>query len=570
MRSIYALFCFSMLIFGTIVFAVQAENMEGQKFNKLVDEYLDFQWKLSPLSATFNGIHTYDDQIESFALPEVRKNLDQNKQFVERFKIEIDRSKLNGSNQIDYDLIFQSLDSQEFSLNQSKDLERDPSTYPNIVSGIGFLMFSREYAPFPERMANLKKRMEKMPLILEAGKQNVKNPPKLWTEIAIETAKGGIGLYQQLIAPSAAQLPEADRKSFEAACSRVVAALESYQTYLEKDLLPRSNGDFADGRDRFVYRLNHFYLIDQTPEQIQAKAREVLEQTKKDMDALAKETDPNKTWWDILQNGKKNHFAANEVLPTYQKVTEKARQWVLDQKLATIPNEKLDVIETPLFMRFVTPYAAYFAPAPFEKEQKGFYFVTPVDTNLPKIQQDGQLGELYIDVENTTVHEAYPGHHLQFIHQNQLSKIRRMSGSSLLSEGWGLYCERLGEEFKFYSTPVDSMEAYRWLAVRAVRVIVDVGMHTQGMTYEQAVQFMIDNTKLEKAGAEGEVRRYTQSPTQPMSYLMGMLMLYDLRADYQKAKGDQFSMQDFHDTVLSYGSIPIKTIRTSMMATTSK
>ena len=254
------------------------------------------------------------------------------------------------------------------------------------------------------------------------------------------------------------------------------------------------------------------------------------------------------------------------MLPKYQEVTERSRQWVLDKKLASIPAEKLDVIETPVFMRFVTPYAAYFAPAPFEKDQKGYYFVTPVDTSLPKETQEGQLGELYIDIENTTVHEAYPGHHLQLIHQNTLSKIRRMSGSALMSEGWGLYSERLGKEFDFYSTPVDQMEAYRWLLVRAVRVIVDVGLHCQDMTFEDAVKFMVDTTHLEKAAAEGEVRRYTQTPTQPLSYLMGMLLIYELRAEYQKALGDEFNLENFHDTVLSYGSIPIKLIRTSMMS----
>ncbi len=134
-----------------------------------------------------------------------------------------------------------------------------------------------------------------------------------------------------------------------------------------------------------------------------------------------------------------------------------------------------------------------------------------------------------------------------------------------MSEGWGLYCERLGEDYKFYSTPIDSMQAYRWLIVRAVRVLVDVGLHVDGMSYDDAVNLMLENAKLERPGAEGEVRRYTQTPTQPMSYLMGMLLIQDLREDYHRSKGDQFSLQQFHDNLLDYGSIPLKMIRTSMM-----
>ncbi len=374
-------------------------------------------------------------------------------------------------------------------------------------------------------------------------------------------------LYQQAIAPSVQQLSGQDelKKRFDAANTKLKAALQDYQQFLEKDLLPRSNGNFADGRENFVYRVKNFYMIDRTPEEIKATAQKVLQQAKADMEAEARTVDPNRKWWEILDDAKKKHWPEDQVLPQYTKCAERARQWVIDKKIATIPQEKLQVIETPLFMRFVTPYAAYFSPAPFEKEQKGFYFVTPVDPQLSPEEKEGKLGELYIDIENTTLHEGYPGHHLQFVHQNRLSKIRRLYSTSLMSEGWGLYCERLGEDYKFYSTPIDSMQAYRWLIVRAVRVLVDVGLHVDGMSYDDAVNLMLENAKLERPGAEGEVRRYTQTPTQPMSYLMGMLLIQDLREDYHRSKGDQFSLQQFHDNLLDYGSIPLKMIRTSMM-----
>jgi uncharacterized protein (DUF885 family) len=545
-----------------------AANMsDDEKFQQLVDQYLEARWHDSPLQATFTGIHKYDDQVGSLSVASAKTRYQNNKQFADRISREIDASKLNESNAIDYKLIQEEIDEEGFSLNQSHDLERDPSIYAQVIAGTGFIMFSRDFAPLPERMKNLTARMEKFPQLLEEGKKNLTNPPKLWTNIAAETTKGAIGLYQQLIGPAVAQVPgEEDlKKRFAAANKNLLAALTSYEEFLEKDLTARSTGDFKDGRDHFVYRLKNFYLIDQTPEEIKAIAQKVLEQSEADMAAEARQVDANKKWWEILDDAKKKHWPSEQVLPEYSKCTERARQWVIDQKIATIPEEKLQVIETPLFMRFVVPYAAYFSPAPFEKEQKGFYFVTPLDKSLPKEQQEGKLGELYIDVENTTLHEGYPGHHLQFIHQFRLSKIRRLSTTSIMSEGWGLYCERLGEEFKFYSTPIDSMQAYRWLIVRAVRVLVDVGLHVDGMTYDQAVKMMLDHAKLERPGAEGEVRRYTQSPTQPLSYLMGMRMIRDLRDHVQRAQGDKFSLQDFHDHLLDYGSIPPKMIQESMM-----
>ena len=555
-----------------VCFSTAFAETEDQKFTKLVEEYLEFSWQLSPLNASFNGIHKYDDRIEGFSMPEVRQRLEKNRAFGERFRKEIDPGKLSESNKIDYLLILDGVKSHEFQVERSRDLEKDPSVYPNVLSGVGFLMFSREYARFPERMSNLQKRMEVMPQILEAGKKNLKNPPRLWTEIAIETTKGGIGFYKDLIGPAIKEMPEGDelRKRMEPSNAKVIAALESYQTFLEKDLLPKSTGTFQDGSENFVYRLKNFYLMEQTPEQIKASANQVLQETKTEMERIAAKLDPSKKWWEVLEEAKKKAWPADQVLPEYRKETDRARQWVLDKKLASIPEEKLDVIETPQFMRFVTPYAAYFAPAPFEKEQKGFYFVTPVSMELPEAERKGLVGEFYIDIENTTVHEAYPGHHLQFIHQNRLSSIRRMSGSALMSEGWGLYCERLGEEFEFYSSPIDSLQAYRWLMVRAVRVLIDVGLHVDGMSFEDAVNLMLEHTKLERGAAEGEVRRYTQTPTQPLSYLMGMMMIQDLRNEYQKAQGDQFKIGEFHDAVLGYGSIPVKLIRDSMLAKLKK
>ncbi len=552
------------LLFTQSVFAAT----EDERFSALVDEYLEYTWRASPLNATFNGIHKYDDQIESFLIADVRNQLDANRLFIGRFKTEIDPAKLNSSNQIDYDLIMDSLKAQEFSLDRSHDLERDPGIYPQILAGTGFLMFSREYEPLSERMRRLAGRMEKMPEVLEQGKKNLKNPPKLWTEIAIETTEGAVGLYNQVIGQAAAGMPEGSelRVRLEAANAKVIAALQAYQTFLEKDLLSRSTGTFADGRENFVYRLKTFYKLEQTPEEIKATAHRVLLETEAEMQRVASKLDSQKTWFEMLEEAKQKHWPAERVLPEYQKTTERSRQWVLGKKLASIPDEKLDVLETPLFMRFVTPYAAYFSPAPFEKEQKGFYFVTPVDPGLPEKELKGRLGEFYVDIENTTVHEAYPGHHLQFIHQNRLSKIRRMSGSALMSEGWGLYCERLGEEFGFYSSPIDSLQAYRWLLVRAVRVLVDVGMHVDGMSFEEAVNLMVKHTKLERGAAEGEVRRYTQSPTQPLSYLMGMLMIQDLRKEYEKALGSSFRIGDFHDKLMSHGSIPVRLIRDSMLS----
>jgi uncharacterized protein (DUF885 family) len=539
---------------------------EDEKFQRLVDEYLEFTWKNYPLKATASGIHTYDDHVQSFSLTNAKRQLEDEQKFVERFRAELDYSALNESNRIDYTLIAHSFRQHEFELNRAHTLERDPSVYPQAIAEVGFLMFSREYAPFTERMDSLARRVEKFPQILEEGKNNLRNPPRLWTEIGIQTTKGAIQFYETMIGQAAGKIPEEKlRTRLSSANSHLLVALRSYQEFLEKELIHKSSGHFADGRENFVYRLKNFYLLDQSPEEIKATAEKVLQDTKKEMEEIAKKVDPNKQWWEILEEAKKKHFSTEEVLPAYRKVSERARQWVIEKKLVSIPEEHLEVLETPSYMRYLVPYAAYYRPAPFEKEQRGYYFVTPVDETLTEEQKEARLGELFIDIENTTAHEAYPGHHLQFILQNRLSKIRRLADTPLLSEGWGLYCERLGEEYGFYSGPVDRLQAYRWLLVRAVRVILDIGLHCEGMDFEAAVQLMVNQTGIVRSAAEGEVRRYTQNPTQPLSYLVGMLMIQDLREQFRKSQGPRFQINSFHDKLLSYGAIPIELVRDSLL-----
>ena len=231
------------------------------------------------------------------------------------------------------------------------------------------------------------------------------------------------------------------------------------------------------------------------------------------------------------------------------------------------PGEKLQVIDTPIFQRAITPYAAYMAPPPFDEEQAGYFFITPVDPGRRKEEQAQQLeGHCYAGLPLTTVHEAYPGHHLQLCHANRSSsRLRRLANNDVYAEGWALYCEELMYERGYYLDPLTRIFQLRDLLWRACRVVIDVGLHTGKLSFMQAVDYLVEQAMLERVNAVMEVKRYTMTPTQPMSYLVGKLQIQSLRDEVRARRGAAFDLTAFHAELLKSGTLPLALVREEML-----
>ena len=256
---------------------------------------------------------------------------------------------------------------------------------------------------------------------------------------------------------------------------------------------------------------------------------------------------------------KKDHPKASDLVETYRLEVAKARQFMIDKKIVTLPEgEKLEIVETPPFERSGTPYAAYQPPGPLDAARVGHFYVTPVDAKAKPEEQEAQLaGHNKYDIPGTVWHEAYPGHHTQFVHAKLISsKVRALNNSPLLSEGWGFYCEELAHETGYYADPRTRLMQLNWRLQRAARVICDVSLHTGAMTFEDAVKFLMDGVKMERPHAEGSVKAYTARPTYFMAYMVGMLELKRIREAAKARLGAKFSLQEFHDRVLKYGNVP--------------
>jgi uncharacterized protein (DUF885 family) len=265
---------------------------------------------------------------------------------------------------------------------------------------------------------------------------------------------------------------------------------------------------------------------------------------------------------------KNKHPKKENLLKFYTREMARARDFVRRKNLATIPRgESLSVVETPVFERSVIPYGAYMPPPAFDKKQEGFFWVTPVNEKLPLKQQEEQLrGHNSNGVVLTALHEAYPGHHLQLVHNNKIkSKVRRQFWTSLFAEGWALYCEELMYEKGFYTRPEVRLLQLKDQLWRACRVVIDASLHTGRMSFDKAVNMLVDVAKLERTNAIAEVKRYTYSPTQPMTYAVGKIEILKLKDDFRKLKGRAFNLKKFHDQLLSYGTIPVQMVRERML-----
>jgi len=296
---------------------------------------------------------------------------------------------------------------------------------------------------------------------------------------------------------------------------------------------------------------------------------EQFNHTKEQMEALAEEIDPDKSVEEILEASKQDHPPADGLLDAYREAMDSARQHVIDHEIVTIPeDEELRIVATPAYLRPVIPYAAYMPPGILEEEQEGIFLVTPVDPDAPEEQQEEKLrGHPYSELPITALHEAYPGHHLQLVWSNRRDKIVRRMGmflSTLFIEGWAFYCEELMEELGYIDAPVQRLGRLNGQLWRAARIILDVSLHTRDMTVEEAEAFLVENANLEPGDAKAEVRRYTGTPTQPQSYLMGKLAILDLIEEYRESRPEA-SMREIHDAIMGCGSLPPALMRRQLM-----
>lgn len=529
-----------------------------QRFHNLVREYRTFVCAASPVVATELGIHDYDDQLGDFSRAAILNKVEQARRFLKELRL-LDRSGWPAEAEIDYLWLEANVKIGIREVSRQRELWRNPILYVNLVLYGAYLLLVRDFAPLEERLRHVVARLREVPRVLEDAKANLRNPPRLWVDIAVESAEGGLGLFSQWLPEVASAVPHPALQAEVALAGREgAAALAGFITFLREDLRRRARGRFAVGREVYDRMLREDHFLDLDADDLLRLGQRVFQELKARCEELAAQVAPGLDWREAIRRLGDDHPAAGQLLEAYRQAMQRARDFSLQRGLVTLPgDEHLTVQTTPPSLWGVVPYAAYLPPAPFDDKAEGVFWVTPVSPNVSDGEMEAQLrGHGRAKIPLVALHEAYPGHHLQLVWSKfNTSDVRRQFLSSLLAEGWAFYCEELMEREGFLVSPAELLQRAVASLWRAARVVLDVSLHTREMTPQEAIDVLV-GIGLEKVAARAEVQRYTYTPTQPMTYLVGKIEIERLVAKRRQMEGARFDLARFHTDLLRCGTIP--------------
>ena len=540
--------------------ALATVSVQTDPVGRLGERYLSNLLRWSPEVASSLGLHGHDDVLDGRGEARVRQIIDEEKVFLAEVRAAESAADPRSSDGVDLTMLVGALEADVLVREKLAPHRRMPDSYCEPL-GVLFRMATNDYGSPVARARAMHARLRAIPSMLVEARTTLSNPPASWTRIAIGKSRSAGEMFDTLGAFLDEALPS-ERVQNAKAIGDARAAFAAYASWLESDLLPRSKGDFAAGSALFEGLLRANYALDDTPADLEALGRRVMTETESAMADVAKRIDPKATHWsEVIAAIKSEHPTAADLVPAYRREVERARGFLVARDVITFPpGDDLVVDVTPPFLR-ATTQASYDQAPPFDTATRGFFFVTPVDPTWNAEQQEEWLRESdYGDVVDTAVHEAYPGHHLQLsIARRHPSLVRKAIGPSIFAEGWALYSEELMAELGYYA-PRERMMQLEWTLVRAARIVLDVELHTGAMSLEEAENFLVDRVHLERALAASEVRRYSENPTQPLSYLVGREQIRSLRERTRRLEGKAFSLKAFHDRLLREGTVAPKLI----------
>lgn len=534
-------------------------RLPSKQFAVLSKEYLKEIVPWFPTHATQMGIDKYDGSLESYSKDSRQEILALLKRTQRDLK-KIPLSELPFSDYYDAALMNVEIMSLLLSFEELQPWKRDPSIYPETILFSAYLLTGRETSPWKQRGESLLLRMKQFPRLLKEARTNLKNPPEIFTLVAMEVTEGGILFFKNMRIPSKGVSKSLVHR-LEGERTRTLEQLDEYLKWLKRELLPASSGDFSTGKSLFNRILKEQHLLSYSADDLKAIGEEYFEKTLKEMRALARAIDPEKSWMELLKNDSRRHPSPEKLLAAYDQTLQKTRNFVRDNQIAPFPlSDEIVVTETPPFNRSFIPFAAYMPVPPFASHGRGEFWVTPVPGSLPSRELELRLQEhAYHKIPLIVLHETYPGHHLQFSYLREISSpFVKRAGSSVSCEGWAFYCEEMMKEQGFYPDLLTQLSQLKDQLWRVTRVILDVGLQTGKMSPQKAAGFLVKEVKFPESMALGEVKRYVRDATQPMSYFVGKHEILKLREEFRKKKKDKFRLVDFHGEFLKCGVTPLK------------
>jgi uncharacterized protein (DUF885 family) len=571
LRSVLIALLGAALTFGLQAGGPSAAGAEApSSFAAFVDDYFDAYFAWNPSEGTAAGLHQYDDRLEDRSAGARTKRFEIVKGLLARLD-KLRAGTLSDADAIDAEVLDGLMHAELLDLLVVRTWQKNPMGYISTPPGAIDGLMKREFAPAASRLRSVIARLMATPAMFAAMRANVDDPPKEFTDLAVRMGEGSIGFYRDTVSKWAKEAAGTDAglfQEFSAANDTVVKSLAENVAWLKRELLPKSHGKYALGSDVFATQLLFEEMVDIPIEKLLAIGEATLKRDQEAFRAVAQKIDASRTPAQVMKSLSADHPTEADLIPSAKRTIEKARQFLVDKKIVTIPSEvRPTIMETPPYARAGT-FASMDTPGAYEtKATEAFYYVTPTENDWAATKKEQHLRLFNAPVmQIITIHEAFPGHYIQFLYAKQFpTKTRKLTFCGSNVEGWAHYCEQMTIEQGYGNGDAKIHLAQLSEALlRDCRFVVGIKLHTRGMTVEEGAKVFETEGFQEPSTAYEEARRGTFNPTY-LYYTLGKLQIYKLREDYRKAKGKQFDLETFHNEFVRQGGIPIKLIRRIML-----
>ena len=540
----------------------------SEPFHHFVDDYLAYLHEVHPTSATLDGIHTYDDHIEDLS----RQGLEQHTRALAGFSRrlqDINTADLTAVEKAEQPMVAANIQARMHELEQTRSWERNPQLYSDTLCSSLAAQVVFTHAPLAERARRVLSKLRQTPRLVQAARDNVKDPPGIFVKVGLETFRGALNFIEKDLPRAFSALDDLHLLGDLADASTEAShAIESYIQYLDEEVAPRARASFRLGREMFERKLKLDEGIPLDADRLLAIAVREFQATQAEFRALAGKLDsgdPIGAW----RKAKDEHPAPGELSTAAQQQLDEISTFIDRNGIVTRPEgEPVIVAPTPEFYRW--SFASMWVPGPFEqKATRAYYYLTDADPSWPPDKQEEHLRDFnYPTLWAISIHEVYPGHFLHYLFLRRVeSKVRKsiLFAPASFVEGWAHYAEQMMVESGFRrNDPAFKLGQLAEALIRLGRFIVSIRLHVEDWSVEQGVRFFRDECFMEEGGARREAERGTFDPTY-LVYSVGKLMLLKLRHDYKDLHGAKYSQRAFHDQLLANGTATFAVQRQLML-----
>ena len=523
----------------------------NETFDDLQQAFYHAWFRFHPEEATSVGLDDFAGLLTAYNDDDIGALISLNQKMHSALD-EIDADALDDDNYIDYQLMKSAVSVELHDLQELDWRYRNPLAYVPVHAVYQLLIH-----PVNNVQRAIKHRLQSMPEHLRGARTLLSLMPErvvpVWLKSAVEQCETGADFIRNLGRHPLISEKFTNPARLQPLFDDASHALDEFAHFLQQDISPRAEGNFAVGEDRFNRLLTENHFLDVEANQILAFGEKLLAETEAELKSQAEAIQGGADISMLLEQIRQQHPEPGQLLDTYRKRMRDACQWLHEHDLVTLPGiESLHIQDTPEFLKPLIPFAAYEPPVPVDKHQRGLYYVTTSDDEALLAEHN------YHSIDLTSVHESYPGHHLQFVTANRNhadNMTRTVHASASLYEGWALYCEDLMQEQGFLDRKEHRFIMLRDRLWRALRVIIDVKIHTQGLAISDAATLMVEKLGFDQQQADGELAWYSTAPTIPLCYATGYALIKAVR-EHQQQKQD-FELKAFHDALLKQGSIAL-------------